>query len=82
MATMEPTEVPPLVVDKDVRETIQGLSPGWYPARSLYERYVDQMTRVNRTPGHPTAFGQVLARLGYVRRKVTRDGRQIHGWSI
>jgi hypothetical protein len=55
----------------DVHQTLLGLA-GTYTSQALYDRYAG-IARINgRTPAHPVAVGQELARQGCTRRKVKR----------
>lgn len=82
MEKLEPISLNGMIEKTDVETTLKGLSPGVYPARVLHSRYAEVARQNGRLPAHPTAFGQALVRMGYLRKKQRVRGQQIHCWVI
>jgi hypothetical protein len=92
MKDIEPVGGYGVVLDEDVRSTLNGLHRGArYSASDLYQRYASVAREANREPGHPVALGQAFARLGMQRVKMTVGGggqghrgrgRQIAAWVV
>lgn len=92
MKDIEPIGQYGVVLDEDVRKTLNGLGRGQrYAASDLYARYSDVAREAGRTPGHPVALGQVFKRIGMARIKMTVGGggqgykgrgRQVVAWVV
>jgi hypothetical protein len=94
MRDIEPVQTYGSVNEDDVRRALNGLQKGVrYAASDLYARYSDAAREAGRQPGHPVGLGQVFARWGLVRAKITQGGpgagrgrsgrgRQVTAWEI
>lgn len=75
MTAIEPVGTYGVVVDDDVMTLIRELRGGSrYAASDLHRRYSEIARVAGRSPGHPTALGQALRRMGLVPVKMTVGG--------
>ena len=82
---MDPMEMrgTPVVQREDAMRGLRQMRPGVrYPARDLYQRYVDLMEADSRDPGHKVSFGQMLGKLGLIRCQVSVSGQKVKGWML
>lgn len=61
---MSGTRTPGGIRREDVAAALRGLEPGPYPARVLYERYIEAARAAGRAGGYPRDLGRVLNALG------------------